>query len=71
MLGGAEPRDTAFNGFNLLSDGSIITKCVSRSPGCEVQGFSAFLQVRGAGWVQQMCPMGEQVDDREGGRVGG
>lgn len=39
-----QPRNTAYNGFNLLKDGTIVAKAVYRPEGCEVQGFSAFLQ---------------------------
>ena len=42
--GGSAPRDTAYNGFDAFPDGTIIAKTVNRQPGCEEQGFSAFLQ---------------------------
>jgi hypothetical protein len=41
--GQAAPRDTAYNGYDALSDGTIIAKTVFRQAGCEEQGFSAFL----------------------------
>ena len=37
------PRDTAYNGFVALPDGTIIAKSVYRAPGCQQQGFDAFL----------------------------
>ncbi|MGW4890939.1 hypothetical protein ACWEQL_01530 [Kitasatospora sp. NPDC004240] len=37
------PRDTAYNGYDALPDGTIIAKTVNRQPGCTEQGFSAFL----------------------------
>ncbi|NJL56364.1 hypothetical protein HC928_15200, partial [bacterium] len=40
----APARDTSYNGFTVLRDGTIIAKTVSRETGCELQGFSAFLQ---------------------------
>ena len=42
--GQAAPRDTAYNGFDALPDGTIIAKTVNRQKGCSEQGFSAFLQ---------------------------
>jgi hypothetical protein len=41
--GQAAPRDTAYNGYDALSDGTIVAKTVFRQAGCEEQGFSAFL----------------------------
>lgn len=42
--GDSLPRDTAYNGYDALPDGTIIAKTVNRQPGCEEEGFSAFLQ---------------------------
>jgi hypothetical protein len=42
--GQSAPRDTAYNGYVALPDGTIIAKTVNRQPGCEEEGFSAFLQ---------------------------
>jgi hypothetical protein len=42
--GKAAPRDTAYNGYDALPDGTIIAKTVNRQKGCSEQGFSAFLQ---------------------------
>ncbi|MBV9598125.1 MAG: hypothetical protein JOZ87_14805 [Chloroflexi bacterium] len=41
--GASAPRDTSFNGYDALADGTIVAKSVNRQPGCEEQGFSAFL----------------------------
>ncbi|MEE1783236.1 hypothetical protein PUR71_09960 [Streptomyces sp. SP17BM10] len=41
--GGSAPRDTAYNGYDALPDGTIVAKTVNRQPGCTEQGFSAFL----------------------------
>ncbi len=41
--GTSAPRDTSFNGYDALTDGTIVAKSVNRQPGCEQQGFSAFL----------------------------
>ncbi len=41
--GGAEPRNTSYNGFNAASDGTIIMKSVYRQAGCTLQGPSALL----------------------------
>lgn len=41
--GGSAPRDTSYNGYDALDDGTIIAKTVNRQPGCTEQGFSAFL----------------------------
>ena len=41
--GKSAPRDTAYNGYDALPDGTIIAKTVNRQKGCEEQGFSAFL----------------------------
>ncbi|MFD0277504.1 hypothetical protein ACFVHB_26855 [Kitasatospora sp. NPDC127111] len=41
--GQSAPRDTAYNGYDALPDGTIIAKTVNRQPGCTEQGFSAFL----------------------------
>ncbi|HEY6285233.1 MAG TPA: hypothetical protein VIX20_06185 [Ktedonobacteraceae bacterium] len=42
--GDSEPRDTAYNGYDALPDGTIIAKSVNREKGCQEEGFSAFLQ---------------------------
>lgn len=42
--GGSKPGDTAYNGYDALPGGTIIAKTVNRQPGCDDQGFSAFLQ---------------------------
>jgi hypothetical protein len=42
--GQSAPRDTAYNGYDALPDGTIIAKTVNRQKGCSEQGFSAFLQ---------------------------
>lgn len=42
--GKSSPRDTAYNGYDALPDGTIIAKTVNRQKGCSEQGFSAFLQ---------------------------
>jgi hypothetical protein len=39
----AAPRNTSYNGFDGLPDGTLIAKTVYREAGCEEQGFSAFL----------------------------
>jgi hypothetical protein len=39
----AAPRDTSYNGFDALADGTLIAKTVYREAGCTNQGFSAFL----------------------------
>ncbi|MFF0410388.1 hypothetical protein ACFYUY_08100 [Kitasatospora sp. NPDC004745] len=41
--GQSAPRDTAYNGYDALPDGTIVAKTVNRQPGCTEQGFSAFL----------------------------
>ncbi|MEU1287985.1 hypothetical protein [Kitasatospora sp. NPDC005856] len=41
--GQSAPRDTAYNGYDALPDGTIVAKTVNRQPGCAEQGFSAFL----------------------------
>ncbi len=41
--GASAPRDTSYNGYDALPDGTIIAKTVNRQPGCTEQGFSAFL----------------------------
>ncbi|MER7766784.1 hypothetical protein [Kitasatospora sp. NPDC096140] len=41
--GRSAPRDTAYNGYDALPDGTIVAKTVNRQPGCTEQGFSAFL----------------------------
>lgn len=41
--GGAEPENTSFNGFNAVSDGTIIMKSVYRQAGCTLQGPDALL----------------------------
>jgi hypothetical protein len=38
-------RDTAYNGFVALPDGTIIAKTVYRQIGCTAQGFDAFLKL--------------------------
>jgi len=38
----AAPRDTSYNGFDALPDGTLIAKAVYRQAGCEEQGFTAF-----------------------------
>jgi hypothetical protein len=38
----AAPRDTSYNGFDALPDGTLIAKAIYREAGCEEQGFSAF-----------------------------
>ncbi len=42
--GGAEPKNTSFNGFNATSDGIIVMKSVYRQAGCSIQGPDALLQ---------------------------
>jgi hypothetical protein len=42
--GDSEPRDTSYNGYDALPDGTIIAKSVNREKGCQEEGFSAFLQ---------------------------
>lgn len=42
--GQSAPRDTSYNGFDALPDGTIIAKTVNRQQGCTENGFSAFLQ---------------------------
>lgn len=42
--GDSEPGNTAYNGYDALPDGTIIAKTVNRQPGCDEQGFSAFLK---------------------------
>jgi hypothetical protein len=42
--GAAAPRDTSYNGYDALPDGTIIAKTVNRQAGCTENGFSAFLQ---------------------------
>jgi hypothetical protein len=42
--GKSAPRDTAYNGFDALPDGTIIAKTVNRQKGCTEEGFSAFLK---------------------------
>src|SRR5205085_7770614 len=39
----AAQRDTSYNGLTGLPDGTLVAKSVYRKPGCEQQGFSAFL----------------------------
>jgi hypothetical protein len=41
--GAAAPRDTAYNGYDALPDGTIVAKTVNRQAGCDEGGFSAFL----------------------------
>jgi hypothetical protein len=41
--GKSAPRDTSYNGFDALPDGTIIAKTVNRQKGCTENGFSAFL----------------------------
>lgn len=38
------PRDVAYNGFVALSDGRLLMKSIHRTPGCDVDGFAAFLR---------------------------
>jgi hypothetical protein len=42
--GTSAPRDTSYNGYDALPDGTIIAKTVNRQKGCSENGFSAFLQ---------------------------
>jgi hypothetical protein len=42
--GTSAPRDTAYNGYDALPDGTIIAKTVNRQKGCTEEGFSAFLK---------------------------
>ncbi len=42
--GNSEPRDTSYNGYDALPDGTIIAKSVNREKGCQEEGFSAFLK---------------------------
>lgn len=42
--GGAEPKNTSFNGFNATSDGLIVMKSVYRQAGCNQQGPDALLE---------------------------
>ena len=42
--GESAPRDTSYNGYDALPDGTIIAKTVKREKGCTEEGFSAFLQ---------------------------
>jgi hypothetical protein len=42
--GESAPRDTAYNGYDALPDGTIIAKTVNREKGCAEEGFSAFLK---------------------------
>lgn len=42
--GASAPRDTSYNGYDALPDGTIIAKTVNRQKGCTEQGFSAFLK---------------------------
>jgi hypothetical protein len=42
--GDSEPRDTSYNGYDALPDGTIIAKSVNREKGCQEEGFSAFLK---------------------------
>ena len=42
--GDSEPRDTSYNGYDALPDGTIIAKSVNRQKGCQEEGFSAFLK---------------------------
>jgi hypothetical protein len=42
--GQSAPRDTAYNGYDALPDGTIIAKTVNRQKGCTEEGFSAFLK---------------------------
>jgi hypothetical protein len=49
--GQSAPRDTAYNGYDALPDGTIIAKTVNRQKGCTEQGFSAFLQCPNASEV--------------------
>jgi hypothetical protein len=41
--GASAPRNTSYNGYDALPDGTIIAKTVNRENGCAEQGFSAFL----------------------------
>src|SRR5262245_30157907 len=41
--GQSAPRDTSYNGYDALPDGTIIAKTVNRQKGCTEEGFSAFL----------------------------
>jgi hypothetical protein len=42
--GKSAPRNTAYNGYDALPDGTIIAKTVNRQKGCTEEGFSAFLK---------------------------
>ena len=42
--GDSQPRDTSYNGYDALPDGTIIAKSVNREKGCQEEGFSAFLK---------------------------
>jgi hypothetical protein len=42
--GDSEPRDTSYNGYDALANGTIIAKSVNRQKGCQEEGFSAFLK---------------------------
>jgi len=37
-------RDVAYNGYVALSDGRLLMKSIHRAPGCDIDGFTAFLQ---------------------------
>lgn len=42
--GKSAPRNTAYNGYDALPDGTIVAKTVNRQAGCSENGFSAFLK---------------------------
>jgi hypothetical protein len=60
--GESAPRDTSYNGYDALPDGTIIAKTVNRQAGCTENGFSAFLQCPDP----QEVPSSVMVRDRSG-----
>jgi hypothetical protein len=41
--GKSAPKDAYFNGMDSWPDGALVMKCLTRPPGCNVQGFDAVL----------------------------
>ncbi len=44
----ARAEDSAYNGFNAFSDGTLVAKSVNRSEGCAAQGHSALIDCAGS-----------------------
>mgnify|MGYP006269339283 CR=1 FL=1 len=78
---GGHPEDAAYNGLLLMDDGRILAKSFYRVPGCESDGFHAFLDCGSATELGSELALLEPVDlervwsgaapERIGGRITG